>query len=113
MELLAEGLGLERGRLKELSFLDTKVFMSHCYPYCPEPDRLMGFASHTDAAFLTDLMENQVPGLQVKHEGVWVDVKPQLGGLIVNVGDFLEVIVLTAPQHILVKHLLYFNMRFD
>ena len=42
-----------------------------------------------------------------------MDVKPQLGGLIVNVGVFLEEIVLTAPQNILVKHLLYFNMRFD
>ena len=95
--------------------MESQVLVGHCYPYCPEPDRAMGFASHTDAGFLTVLMENQVPGLQVKREGVWVDVKPQLGGLIVNVGDFLEVILLTAPPYasqINIYHILT-SMHFD
>ena len=96
MELLGEGLGLERGRLKELSFLGSRALSGHYYPYCPEPDRTVGFTSHTDRPMLTVVTQNQVPGLQVNHNGVWVDVKPQLGGLVVNIGDFFQVIISLA-----------------
>ncbi|GMN75087.1 hypothetical protein TIFTF001_052544 [Ficus carica] len=92
MELLSEGLGLESGKFKELSFSESKLFVGHCYPYCPQPDLTVGSGSHTDAGILGILIQNQVPGLQVKHGDVWVDVKPPLhGGLIVNVGDILQV----------------------
>ena len=94
MALLAEGLGLESGRLKELSFSEGKVFLGHCYPHCPERDRTVGLTSHTDGGVLTVLMQNQVPGLQVMHRDYgWVDVKPELGGLIVNIGDLFQVII--------------------
>ena len=91
MKLLCEGLGLESGKFKELTFSDTRVLVGHCYPYCPQPDLTMGIISHTDPVVLTVLLQNQVPGLQVKHGDEWVDVKPVPGGLIINVGDFLQV----------------------
>ena len=91
MELLSEGLGLQSGKFKELTFLESKVFVGHCYPYCPQPDLTVGITPHTDPGVLTVLVQNQVPGLQVKHGDVWVDVEPLHGGLIVNVGDFLQV----------------------
>lgn len=90
-ELLSEGLGLERGKLKELSFCETRVIVGHCYPYCPQPDLTMGITPHTDPCAITLLLQNQVPGLQVKHEDEWVDVNPVHGGIIVNIGDFLQV----------------------
>lgn len=91
MELLSEGLGLESGKFKELSFLETKALVAHCYPYCPQPDRTVGLTSHTDPGILTVLIQNQVSGLQVKHGDIWVNVEPVHGGLVVNVGDFLQV----------------------
>lgn len=91
-ELLSEGLGLERGKLKELSFCETRVIVGHCYPYCPQPDLTMGITPHTDPCAITLLLQNQVPGLQVKYEGEWVDVNPVQGGIIVNIGDFLQII---------------------
>lgn len=36
--LLCEGLGVEKERLKELTFLDSKVMVAHYYPYCPQSD---------------------------------------------------------------------------
>ncbi|GMN74081.1 hypothetical protein TIFTF001_052303 [Ficus carica] len=102
MELLSEGLGLESGKFKELTFSESKVFVGHCYPYCPQPDLTVGITAHTDPGVLTVLMQNQVPGLQVKHGDVWVDVEPVHGGLIVNVGDFLQIIsngAYTSVQH--------------
>jgi isopenicillin N synthase-like dioxygenase len=92
MELLSQGLGMEAGKLKELKFADTRLFVGICYPYCPQPDLTLGITPHTDPGFLTVLMQNHVPGLQVKHGDGWVNVNPVPGGLIINVGDFLQVI---------------------
>lgn len=92
MELLGEGLGLEPGKFKELTFSQTKYVVGHIYPYCPQPDLTMGITSHTDPGVVTVLLQNQIQGLQVKHEDRWVEVKPALGGLIINVGDFLQIV---------------------
>ncbi|CAK9159838.1 unnamed protein product [Ilex paraguariensis] len=92
MELLSLGLGLEAGKFKELTFSDARAFVGHIYPYCPQSDLTMGITSHTDPGIVTVLLQNQVQGLQVKHGEEWVDVKPLPGGLIINIGDFLQVV---------------------
>lgn len=91
MELLSEGLGLEAGKFKELTFSEQRALVGHCYPYCPQPDLTVGITPHTDPGVVTVLLQNRVPGLQVKHGDEWVNVKPAPGGLIINVGDFLQV----------------------
>ncbi|KAL0316085.1 UNVERIFIED_CONTAM: 1-aminocyclopropane-1-carboxylate oxidase4 [Sesamum radiatum] len=90
--LLSEGLGLDPKRLKELSLFETRIFGGMFYPYCPQPDLTVGLSDHTDPGVLTILLPNQVWGLQVMHGGKWVDVKPLPGGLIFNIGDFLEIV---------------------
>ncbi|KAL6138343.1 hypothetical protein ACLB2K_063626 [Fragaria x ananassa] len=92
MELLSEGLGLESERFKELTFSDGRVIVGHCYPYCPQPDLTVGITSHTDPGIVTVLLQNHVPGLQVRHQNEWVDVKPVPGGLVINIGDLLQII---------------------
>ncbi|XP_059427824.1 1-aminocyclopropane-1-carboxylate oxidase homolog 1-like isoform X2 [Corylus avellana] len=89
MELLSQGLGLEAGKLKELKCSDSRAFVGHCYPYCPQSDLTVGITSHTDPSVVTVLLQNHVPRLQVKHGDEWVNVNPVPGGLIINVGDFL------------------------
>lgn len=91
MELLSEGLGLEAGKFKELTFSEQRALVGHCYPYCPQPDLTVGITPHTDPGVVTVLLQNRVPGLQVKHGDEWVNVKPAPEGLIINVGDFLQV----------------------
>ena len=63
----------------------------HYYPYCPQPDLTVGLKWHTDPVVLTVLLLNEVAGLQVKHGEDWIDVEPVPGGLIVNIGDILQV----------------------
>ncbi|KAL3528813.1 hypothetical protein ACH5RR_008135 [Cinchona calisaya] len=63
------------------------------YPACPEPDRAMGLAPHTDSSILTILHQNNTSGLQVLRNGTrWVTVPPLPGALVVNIGDLLHIL---------------------
>ncbi|PNT15814.2 hypothetical protein POPTR_010G107500v4 [Populus trichocarpa] len=92
MELLCEGLGLNAGKLKDLTFLDARTMAAHYYPYCPQPDLTVGIMSHTDPGVLTVLLQDQIGGLQVKHGEGWVDVKPVPGAIVINVGDIMQIL---------------------
>ncbi|KAI8562996.1 hypothetical protein RHMOL_Rhmol03G0079600 [Rhododendron molle] len=75
MGLLSEGLGLEAGKFKELSFSGARVLLGHCYPYCPQPDLTVGITSHTDPGVVTVLLQNQVQGLQIVSNGKYKSVE--------------------------------------
>ncbi|KAI4329292.1 hypothetical protein L6164_021575 [Bauhinia variegata] len=63
------------------------------YPTCPDPDRAMGLAAHTDSTLLTILYQNGISGLQVLREGTgWITVPPLPGGLVINVGDLFHIL---------------------
>ncbi|KAK7381617.1 hypothetical protein VNO80_00163 [Phaseolus coccineus] len=63
------------------------------YPSCPDPDRAMGLAAHTDSTLLTILHQNNVSGLQVLKDGEgWVALPPLAGGLVINIGDLLHIL---------------------
>ncbi|XP_047062630.1 2-oxoglutarate-dependent dioxygenase 11-like [Lolium rigidum] len=63
------------------------------YPPCTStPEKVLGFSPHSDGSFITILLEvNSVQGLQIRRQGAWVPVKPHRDALLVNVGDFLEI----------------------
>jgi isopenicillin N synthase-like dioxygenase len=55
-----------------------------------EPDQF-GTGAHTDAGFLTYLMQNGVSGLQVRRrDGTWFNAPVLPGQLVVNTGDMLR-----------------------
>lgn len=62
----------------------------------------MGVHHHTDAGALTLLLQDNVPGLQIRLDGEWVPVDPKPGTLVVNTGDIVQVWSndrYTAPLH--------------
>ncbi|KAL2506613.1 1-aminocyclopropane-1-carboxylate oxidase1 [Abeliophyllum distichum] len=91
-ELLAEALGLKREHLVNMGCGRGRTFVCHYYPECPEPELAMGTSKHTDPAFLTILLQDQIGGLQVLKNNQWIDVQPLAGSLVVNIGDFLQII---------------------
>lgn len=107
LALLSEGLGVRANKLKETSCLEGATMVAHCYPYCPEPDKTVGIASHTDPGLLTVLLQDQVGGLQVKPLGKWINVKPLHGALVINVADLLQMI--SNDEYTSVEHRVYAN----
>ncbi|KAK8628276.1 hypothetical protein V6N13_063985 [Hibiscus sabdariffa] len=101
MGLLSEGLGLDMDRLKN-SCLDARTMLGHYYPRCPQPDLTVGIASHTDPGVLTLLLQDHIGGLQIKHKGGWVDVKPVHGALVINIADILQ--ILSNDEYVSVEH---------
>ncbi|KAI3468287.1 hypothetical protein Pfo_024950 [Paulownia fortunei] len=62
------------------------------YPSCPNPNRAIGLAPHTDSLLLTILHQNDVNGLQLFQEGLgWISVPPVSGALVVNIGDLMHI----------------------
>ncbi|KAI3960136.1 hypothetical protein MKW98_016860 [Papaver atlanticum] len=91
LELIAEGLGLKRNYLKDMECGKGWDFLCHYYPECPQPELTFGISKHSDADFLTILLQdNHISGLQVLHKNQWVDVPPVHGALIVNLGDLFQ-----------------------
>ncbi|KAK9911599.1 hypothetical protein M0R45_035495 [Rubus argutus] len=103
MEAVLESLGLmettESGtETKDASTNTLKEFeegsqliVVNCYPACPEPDLTLGMPPHSDYGILTLLLQDQVQGLQIQHQGKWMTVEPLPNSFIVNVGDHLEI----------------------
>jgi len=63
------------------------------YPPCPQPEHVIGLKPHSDSGALTILLQvNEVEGLQIRKDGMWIPIKPLSDAFVVNIGDMLEVI---------------------
>lgn len=69
----------------------SQLMVINCYPPCPQPELTLGSPPHTDYGFLTLLLQDGIPGLQIQFLGEWVTVEPILNAFVVNIGDFLEI----------------------
>nr|KJB76103.1 hypothetical protein B456_012G071800 [Gossypium raimondii] len=86
-------MGLKRDGLKRLQGGELKqgIRMNY-YPICSRPDLVLGISPHSDGTSFTLLLQDDdVTGLQIKHNEAWVPVKPIPNSLIVNIGDATEI----------------------
>lgn len=90
--LVSEALGLKTEHLHAMECNKWQSVVGHYYPACPNPELTLGTSGHTDVAFITILLQDQIGGLQVLHENQWVIVQPIPGALVVNIGDLLQII---------------------
>ncbi|KAH6777574.1 2-oxoglutarate and oxygenase superfamily protein [Perilla frutescens var. hirtella] len=92
MELFSEALGLEPGHLNSMECTETTPISCHYYPACPEPELTIGTKMHSDFGFITLVQQNQISGLQVLYQDQWVDAHHIPGGLLVIIGDLLQLV---------------------
>ena len=89
LEVLSEGLGLEKGYFRgEMS--KNPEFLAHHYPPCPNPSLTVGLSQHADPTLITILFQD-VNGLQFLKDGQWIDVDPLPDAFLVNLGYVFEV----------------------
>ncbi|TYH19930.1 hypothetical protein ES288_A05G391100v1 [Gossypium darwinii] len=86
-------MGLKRDGLKRLQGGELKQgIRKNYYPICSRPDLVLGCSPHSDGTSFTLLLQDDdVPGLQIKHNEAWVPVKPIPNSLVVNIGDATEI----------------------
>ena len=83
--------------MKELFEEGSQSMRMNYYPPCPQPEHVIGLAPHSDGIGLTILLQvNEVEGLQIRKDGMWVPVTPLPNAFIVNIGDMLEVSMRTV-----------------
>ncbi|MEZ5342368.1 MAG: 2-oxoglutarate and iron-dependent oxygenase domain-containing protein [Acidimicrobiales bacterium] len=66
----------------------TVLFRIFHYP--PGDDATWGVGEHTDYGLLTVLAQDECGGLQVRLDDDWIDVPPEQGVFVCNLGDMIE-----------------------
>lgn len=85
-------MGVERDFLKHLHEDVKHGLRMNYYPRCVRPDLVLGVSPHSDSSSITLLVQDdEITALQIKHEGMWVPVKPIPNAFVVNIGDVMEV----------------------
>ncbi|KAK4274142.1 hypothetical protein QN277_017417 [Acacia crassicarpa] len=108
---VSRSLGVEENYIHEKMNvrLGTQVFVVNYYPPCPSPELAKGLPEHTDHGLLTLLIQNDLDGLQVHHDGKWVPVCPPPNSFMINTGDHME--ILTNGKYKSVVHRAMVNNR--
>ncbi|KAJ0011448.1 hypothetical protein Pint_33400 [Pistacia integerrima] len=69
-----------------------KSWQQTSIPPCPQPDLAMGMPPHSDHGLLTLLIQNENGGLQLQHNGKWVNVNASSNSFMVNTADHIEIL---------------------
>ncbi|XP_039047632.1 protein SRG1-like isoform X1 [Hibiscus syriacus] len=84
-------MGMEKEALLGLHKQLIQAYRVNYYPPCSKPDQVLGVSPHSDSSTITILMQDDdVCGLQIKHDDDWVPVNTIPDALVVKVGDVIE-----------------------
>ncbi|KAK7324480.1 hypothetical protein VNO77_28054 [Canavalia gladiata] len=90
---MEKALKMEEMEMVKLFEDGRQAMRMNYYPPCPQPEKVIGLTAHSDGVGLgINLQVNDVDGLEIKKDGMWVPVRPLPNAFIINVGEILEII---------------------
>jgi isopenicillin N synthase-like dioxygenase len=89
MRGVAVGLGLHANWFAT-HLTDDPTILFRIFHYPPGDESGWGVGEHTDYGLLTILLQDDRGGLQVRGSQGWIDVPPEPGTLVCNIGDMLD-----------------------
>ncbi|PIA30038.1 hypothetical protein AQUCO_05700027v1 [Aquilegia coerulea] len=90
--MMEKALKMDQKEITELFEDGAQSLRMNYYPPCPQPEQVIGLTPHSDGDGLTILLQiNEMEGLQVKKDGMWIPIKPLPNAFVVNIGDMLEI----------------------
>ena len=100
LEILSVNLGLRKDFLMNAFGGEDEIgacLRVNFYPKCPQPDLTLGLSPHSDPGGMTILLPDDfVSGLQVRKGDEWITVKPVPNAFIINIGDQIQVLILSG-----------------
>ncbi|PIA30037.1 hypothetical protein AQUCO_05700026v1 [Aquilegia coerulea] len=92
--MMEKSLKMDAKEITELFEDGVQSMRMNYYPPCPQPEKVIGLMPHSDPAGLTILLQvNEMEGLQVRKDGIWIPIKPLPNAFVVNIGDVLEIVI--------------------
>lgn len=92
-DAIFESLGLSLNYVKEVVPPIARLIMGvNYYPPCPDPSLTYGISAHSDIGTLTVLLQDDVPGLQIRKDHDWFLVKPLPNAFVINLADQTEIL---------------------
>ncbi|KAB1208590.1 Protein SRG1 [Morella rubra] len=93
LEMMAKALRMETNDMRYLFEEGMQGMRMNYYPPCPQPELVTGLSAHSDGVGLTILLQlNEIEGLQIRKDGLWIPVNPLPNAFIINIGDILEIV---------------------
>ncbi|CAJ2659497.1 unnamed protein product [Trifolium pratense] len=93
VEYMGKALKMDENEMRMLFEDGVQSMRMNYYPPCPQPEKVIGLTKHSDPVGVTILLQlNEVEGLQIKKNCMWLPIKPLPNAFIVNIGDMLEII---------------------
>ncbi|KAL5123471.1 Protein SRG1 [Glycine soja] len=91
-EFMTKALKIQPNELLDFFEEGGQAMRMNYYPPCPQPEQVIGLNPHSDAGALTILLQvNEMDGLQIRKDGMWIPIKPLSNAFVINVGDMLEI----------------------
>ncbi|KAL2349083.1 hypothetical protein Fmac_003083 [Flemingia macrophylla] len=91
-EFMTKALKIQPSELLDFFEEGGQAMRMNYYPPCSQPEKVIGLNPHSDAGALTILLQvNEMEGLQIRKDGMWIPIKPLSNAFVINVGDILEI----------------------
>ncbi|KAK7260560.1 hypothetical protein RIF29_26709 [Crotalaria pallida] len=91
---VANALGIDSKEIREIFGEGFQAVRFNHYPPCPQPELVIGLNPHSDVGGITILLhvtDDDVEGLHLRKDGLWIPVKPLPNSFTINIGDMIEI----------------------